>query len=493
MVNLNIIANLIGKLIIAGAAFLAVPIYVNILGKESYSLVSLLTTIQAIFILLDGGISAGYLRQIAFYSKSSENNEKAFCLSKIIEILFWCISAIIFFLLFFSRNSFLNGWLDVSEKLKPYALESFGYIAAIVSIKFILLFYYSTLKGYQRFLQINIIITSITIAKFIFSIILLQFFKDVSTIFKVYLAMSIFELIMVKYYAQKNFKFKKFNLRVSIDELKKIKGFIGIMALVSLTSAILSQMDKIIISSYVTLEEYSYYAIASLIASVPLLISSPMSSAIYPKLVQLSEDTAKLTKFYIRYSSLISIIIFPLSVYYVLNANEILIWWTSDKEITKNAYLVSILLILGSSILSIMSMPYFLALANMFVKIPLVTNLITISVTIPMIILLAPKVGIISGGISWLTVNIMLLVIFQFMLGKKNLLTNNSYWFISNLVLLVTSFTLIFILNNIFKETLLFSNVIFRGVFLVLLVYCLGIYSWRKNVTFHSNPYKREK
>ncbi|MEX6384856.1 hypothetical protein AB6F61_18465 [Providencia hangzhouensis] len=68
MVNLNIIANLIGKLIIAGAAFLAVPIYVNILGKESYSLVSLLTTIQAIFILLDGGISAGYLRQIAFYS-----------------------------------------------------------------------------------------------------------------------------------------------------------------------------------------------------------------------------------------------------------------------------------------------------------------------------------------------------------------------------------------------------------------------------------------
>ncbi|MEX6384855.1 oligosaccharide flippase family protein [Providencia hangzhouensis] len=198
------------------------------------------------------------------------------------------MSAIIFFLLFFSRNSFLNGWLDVSEKLKPYALESFRYIAAIVSIKFILLFDHFTLKGYQRFLQINIIVTSITIAKFIFSIILLQFFKDVSTIFKVYLAMSIFELIMVKYYAQKNFKFKKFNLRVSIDELKKIKGFIGIMALVSLTSAILSQIDKIIISSYVTLEEYSYYAIASLIASVPLFISSPMSSAIYPKLVQLS-------------------------------------------------------------------------------------------------------------------------------------------------------------------------------------------------------------
>ncbi|HEC8348071.1 TPA: oligosaccharide flippase family protein [Providencia rettgeri] len=493
MVNLNIIANLIGKLIIAGAAFLAVPIYVNILGKESYSLVSLLTTIQAIFILLDGGISAGYLRQIAFYSKSTDNNEKSYCLSRVVEFLFWSISILIFLLLYFPRVSLLSSWLDISEQLKPYALESFSYIAIIVSVKFVLLFYYSTLKGYQRFLQINIIITSTTLAKFIFSIVFLQFFKDVSTIFKVYFVISILELALAKYYSNKNLHFSKFSLKIGINELVKIKGFIGLMALVSLTSAMLSQMDKIIISSYVSLEEYSYYAIASLIASIPLLISSPMSSAIYPKLVQLTENKKKLTKFYIKYSSLIAIIIFPLSIYYVLNSEDILMWWTSDEEIMNNAYFTSILLIIGSSILSIMAMPYFLTLAYTLVKIPLITNLITISIAIPTITLLSPRFGIIVGGISWFTVNLVLFVLFQLMLWKKNLLTSNILWFKSNIILLILSFIFIFTLDYLLKQTVLFHNVIFRGIFLVISTYILGIYIWRKDVTFHSNPYKRQK
>ncbi|WJW81223.1 oligosaccharide flippase family protein [Moellerella wisconsensis] len=493
MVNLNIIANLIGKLAIAGAAFLAVPIYVNILGKESYSLVSLLTTIQAIFILLDGGVSAGYLKQIAFYSKSSIYEKKAFCLSRIIEILFWCISTLIFSILYFSKNILMNEWLNISEKLKPNAQESYIYISIIVSIKFLLLFYYSTLKGYQRFLLINIITVSATVAKFILAIILLQFFKDISTIFKVYVVISILELIFVKIYADKSFTYKKFNRSIGMDELKKIKIFIGTMALVSLTSAILAQMDKVIISSHVTLEEYSYYAIASLVASVPLLISSPMSSAIYPKLVQLVDDKIELSKFYIRYSMLISLIIFPLSIYYILNANDILIWWTSDNQIMEKANSVSILLIIGSSLLSIMSMPYFLALSHNLVKIPLITNLITISITAPTIFLLIPKFGIISGGISWLIVNVILMIIFQFKLKEKKILVNNSHWFILNIIILIITFTFIFVLNNLLKETFILQNVIFRGMFLVILLYCIGIYWWRKDVTFYSNPYKGKK
>ncbi|OBU11941.1 hypothetical protein AYY19_08490 [Photobacterium aquimaris] len=482
MVGVNILTNLFGKLVIAGAAFIAVPIYIKYLGKDSYSLISLLTTIQAVFILLDGGISAGYLKHLAFLTKYKEKNkEKIYSLAKSLEYIFILLSLIILLVIYLFRGDLVSEWLNVPDDLKKIAVESFSFIAVIVSIKFLLLYYYSTLKGFQKFPFINILVVFVTILKFLLSVIFLAYYDgSVVTVFKIYTIVSIIELFLAKYTSGKMIGDFLYNRKIAMIEINEIKRFVGLMAVVSITSAILSQVDKLIISSHVSLEDYSYYAIASLIASVPLLITSPISSAVYPKMVQLIEDEKATKDFYIKYSILIAIVIFPLISYYIINSNYILLWWVNDIKIVDKTNELSIFLISGSTILSMMSMPYFLSLSYGKVKIPLITNLLTIVLSIPLLVILIPHIGILAGGVTWLFLNTILMILFIYYLHKNILVGIRIKWYSINIILLFIISIITLLLNFIFKDIIILENVIIRGVLVVLLIYFFLLKWWNK-------------
>ena len=69
----NIIANFIGKFWSILSGFLFIPLYINYLGFESYSIISFGLVISGLMAIMDAGLTATLSRELARKDNSHED------------------------------------------------------------------------------------------------------------------------------------------------------------------------------------------------------------------------------------------------------------------------------------------------------------------------------------------------------------------------------------------------------------------------------------
>src|SRR5215210_5065650 len=97
--KLNLAANFVGKGWTALMGIVFIPLFIRFMGIESYGLVGFFTTLQAMFILLDLGLTTTLNRELARYSAVSEKSQDMRDLVRTLEIVYWgvaiCIGIIV--------------------------------------------------------------------------------------------------------------------------------------------------------------------------------------------------------------------------------------------------------------------------------------------------------------------------------------------------------------------------------------------------------------
>src|SRR5207237_10571252 len=91
----NLFFNFVGRIIIALAGMLFVPVYLHYLGVEVYGVIGFFVGLQTILSLLDFGISPTLTREIARLSAFPDKMQEMRDLSRTLEILCWAVAAII--------------------------------------------------------------------------------------------------------------------------------------------------------------------------------------------------------------------------------------------------------------------------------------------------------------------------------------------------------------------------------------------------------------
>src|SRR4051794_19172208 len=85
----NVVASFAGTFWTALMGPALVTLYVRFLGIEAYGLVGILTTLQAVFALLDLGLSAATNRELARSSVQAGRSGEARDLIRTAEIIYW--------------------------------------------------------------------------------------------------------------------------------------------------------------------------------------------------------------------------------------------------------------------------------------------------------------------------------------------------------------------------------------------------------------------
>ncbi len=98
--KLNTLSNLFGSGFSALLNLLAVPIYLHYLGIESYGIIGLFYTIQAITVLLDFGVSIIISRELAALSAHSDAAQEMRDITLTTEIVTWTVGFLIGLFLF---------------------------------------------------------------------------------------------------------------------------------------------------------------------------------------------------------------------------------------------------------------------------------------------------------------------------------------------------------------------------------------------------------
>jgi O-antigen/teichoic acid export membrane protein len=137
-------------------------------------------------------------------------------------------------------------------------------------------------------------------------------------------------------------------------------------------------------------------------------IISPLYNAFYPRFCQLavSKDYYdSLSSLYHKGCQLMCAAVLPIALIIACYSEQILTLWIRDPVVVENTHVLLSMIVIGTALNAILTMPYALQLAYGYTKIVLVQNVICVIVLAPLLIVLAKNYGAKGAPIVWLLLN----------------------------------------------------------------------------------------
>jgi O-antigen/teichoic acid export membrane protein len=182
--------------------------------------------------------------------------------------------------------------------------------------------------------------------------------------------------------------------------IKNIGKFAAGMGVASIIGTIVYQLDKLIISKLVTIEQFGYYTLATNIAMLVFNISLPIYMAMFPSFTALvhNQQQGEVKKQFHFYSKLVAGLILPVSTVIFFFAKEVLLVWTKNPSLASNTAPLLQVLIIGTTLSALMVMPHTLLLANNRIRFMLYSHIIAGICIIPLIIGFIHLFGVKGGA-----------------------------------------------------------------------------------------------
>jgi O-antigen/teichoic acid export membrane protein len=213
--------------------------------------------------------------------------------------------------------------------------------------------------------------------------------------------------------------------------LLRLRGFaIGVTG-ISLTSIVVSQADRLILSRLLPLDQFGYYTFAANAAAMISRVVIPINGAVSPRLTQLVAigDKDRVRKFYNASTQLVALLVIPLTAIICALAPQLLDIWMRDHMLTQKVVTVFRILLVGYSLQTLLYLPFTLQLANGWTSLSLIANSSWIVVMIPGIFLCYHYFGTPGVASLWLILNLLQVVVTVRVMHSKLLPDVMGTWY----------------------------------------------------------------
>jgi O-antigen/teichoic acid export membrane protein len=406
----NIAFNYLGKAWAFSSVYIFIPLYISFLGIENYGLIAFYASITGLLMVADLGITNIFARQIARGSDSNLRLERA-TLLKSLEVVYFCIVAIILTGFFFLSDYIAGTWLN-SENLslpeRAYAIKLMGIGGATQLLGS---FYISGLVGLEKQITSNSIQFFWGLFKGVGGVLILWLYSPTITAFLQWQILSnIVYILMSRYYLNQQIDRKQGSVTLSV--FKTNYDVTSGMVAISILASINFQIDKFMISKHLDVSLFALYSVAATLAQVPIILGNPISNALMPRLSKLHSQKleGQLLYTYKLVTFLINTMLITVSVTIALFSKEILFLWTGKEDLADELRLVSSLLVLGSMLQAMQIMPFNLSISYGYTKATLATAVLFAVLSIVSLNFFIPHYGLIGASYSWLIINLILTI-----------------------------------------------------------------------------------
>ncbi|MBC8796429.1 lipopolysaccharide biosynthesis protein [Shewanella algae] len=324
------------------------PVLLSLVGADGFGLIGFFLVIQTVLQILDGGISGSLSRQAAIssYSQSCFNQFRRNI--KIIQLILVgiCILIITTSLLMY-RNELFSGWFN-SGLAKTTVNHCVLLMIVIICVKYIGLVARSVIIGFEKHKAISTINLLIATLRYPGAVLILSYVEnDVSLYFEYQLSVMIVELTLLfgcsRRYLNKITIHTELNSSSKINSELSLRGmvqFSGVLWLLSLTWVLLSQIDKVTLSSTISLSSFGIYTLAVTASGAMLTLGVPLNQLLMPRLTKLAQQNSKsdftrlLTLAFYTYVS----VFLSITMLFGLAGEHLLYVWTGELAASTSAY-----------------------------------------------------------------------------------------------------------------------------------------------------------
>ncbi|MCK4821757.1 polysaccharide biosynthesis protein, partial [bacterium] len=159
----NIAANFVGSIWQSLIGLALIPLYIKFMGIESWGLIGLYVSLQAIFGLLDLGLSNTLNREMARLSVLPNKEQQMRNLLRTLEMVYWGIAVFVGIIAMSLSTLIANYWIKAEGGLPLKTIEQSIFIMGLViALRMPIGLYSGGFMGLQKHVLLNMINVAVT-------------------------------------------------------------------------------------------------------------------------------------------------------------------------------------------------------------------------------------------------------------------------------------------------------------------------------------------
>jgi O-antigen/teichoic acid export membrane protein len=434
----NIVANYVGKTWTVILSILFIPFYLKFLGIEAYGLVGFFMVLSSVLGILDLGIGSTMNRELARLSANEGSARTQRDVVRTLEIIYWGIAILAGGLVILLAPYIANSWIKTQNLDPASVLKAVWLMGIAVAFQLPMSLYQGGLMGLQRQVLVNAILVLTGTLRSLGAVLVLWLVSPTIEAFFTWqvitsiLGSSAF-LTAMWFSLPKHVEHAKFRRPI----LYSIWKYAAAIAANAIIGIVLTQLDKIILSRMLTLKMFGYYSIAATVASAIWMIIIPFNTAVFPRFVQFHEmkKSLELRKLFHHASQILSVLLFPVCALLIVFSREILLLWMHDPNVVENCHLIVSLLVFGTMLNGIASIPGYSAAAFGWPQLITYTNIIQAIVIVPLIIILVYKFQGVGAAIAWAALNSTYVIFMMPIYFRRYLREERRVWYLRDVTM----------------------------------------------------------
>lgn len=431
---INLIFNYGSRVVTSLSSFLFIPMYINILGENNYSIIAISTIILSIIFLLELGLTPSISREVARYDTSKEHK---YCLIVSAEkiIIFSCfilfVLSVFISIIFESHLNRKFEFVDesVSLLLLIIILESF--------FQLLFKFYFSCLLSIEEQVKANLLNVIWLLSRNGLVIFLISYIPDLSLFFIHQALITLIFLFLTRFYFFDLIK-EWSDKKVFYDKnaISKVKNFACGIFFVSFVATLNTQIDKVFLSVFSSVDDINAYILSFSLGGAILIATTPVIATLQPRLTKAftakKYDTANIIV--LTMGKIIGYVSLPLCFSLLVNPNLFVTFWLGNVSFQDEMASILPFIILSYFVIGISYASFAVNIANGNTLINNFIGAVTLVISIPTYYVIIKNYQLLHLAMSFMSIQIFMSILLMGYTFNKFCHFNIFYFVIKTLL-----------------------------------------------------------
>lgn len=442
-VLVNVVANYLGRGWTTVIGLVCLPMFFSTLGREAYGLIGAFAVIQAWALLLDFGLTPTLNREIVRTRAGVRSWQSLADLVRTIEVVVLVVGSLIALTVLLGSSLLAAKWLNPRQLQLETVEQAIAIMGVLAACRWTEQIYRAAIQGSEDQVWLNVVQSITETARWLGALLVIHFVKaDILYFFGWNLIVSLVSLSVLRLRVVQLLRQHAITrLRLRPSELLTIRRFAAGMFLSSILSFLLTQTDKLVVGSFLSLADFGIYALVATAAAGLLQLVLPMNVAILPRFTALVEADRRpelAASFHVASQSL-SAIVLPIALTIAILPEQSLLVWTGHAEVVAGGAPILSLLMFASVLNAVLHMPYMLQLAHGWTEPTNKVNACALILILPVLVWATGAYAGMGAAASMAGLNLVSLLVMSFVVLQRLLPHEFFRWFRVSVLLPLTA------------------------------------------------------
>ena len=401
---------------------LIMPFYLRHLGAEVYGVIGFYTVLQAWLTLLDAGMSPSLVREVAHHQGAAREQHLAGWLLRSFELIFLPLALLCVLGTWLASPWIAGEWLN-AQHLAPHTLAlCVALMGPQVACRLYATLYKSGLQGLELHAWLNGANVAVATLRYFGGLALVAWVSQDPVVFFVFqAAVGVFEALLFAAKAWRRLPPPRLASGFNWALVKPVLPFAASLSLAAVLWILLTQLDKVLLSSALSLKDYGYFSLVALVSTGILMLINPLVQTLLPRMTALMAQgrEADMQQLYLAAHRFVATFIVPLGVVVALHGGALIYAWSGDREAANWVAPILFWYALGSAILCLSGFQFYLQYAHGRMHLHLRYSLVSVAVTVPVLMLAVHYQGALGAAVAWFVLRLVAFAVWPAFIHRR--------------------------------------------------------------------------